>query len=637
MNPNRPHRTARAARLLAATFLLAGPLPAQEPVPEYTIEQFLETISVGGASFSPDGTQILVSSDVTGIPNVFAYPVDGGEPVQLTASTVNSTYAVSWFPHDRRFLFTADEGGNELNHLFVQAPDGSVTDLTPGENLKAQFGGWSADGRHFYVQSNERDPAAFDIWEYDTETYERTMLFENDGRFFPGPVSGDGQRVALVVARTTNDSDVHLYDRRTGEIRLLTPHEGDAQFGPADFSPDGAALYITTNEGREFTRLVRYDLASGDETEILAPEWDVAGAGFSRSGAYLLAAVNADGKTELILMDAETHRPVPLENLPEGDVTGMTLSPDDRRMAFYHTDGRAPSDLYVAPFPGGEARRLTHRLSPDIELEHLVEGRVARFTSYDGLEIPGILYRPHSASSSTPQPALVWVHGGPGGQSRVGYTALIQYLVNHGYVVYAINNRGSSGYGKSFFAMDDQRHGEADLGDVVASREWLADLPWVDGERIGIVGGSYGGYMVGAALAFEPEAFDVGVDIFGVMNWLRTLESIPDWWGAQREALYAEMGDPATDRERLTRISPLFHADNIVRPLMVLQGANDPRVLKVESDEIVQAVRANGVPVEYVVFPDEGHGFSKKANQIEGYGGILRFLDQHLRGRVISQ
>lgn len=627
----------RSARLAAAAALLAIPVAAQESVPQYTIEQFLETTSIGGASFAPDGEHLLVSSDVTGIPNVFAYPVDGGEPIQLTHSTVHSTYAVSWFPNDRRFLFTADEGGNELNHVFVQTPDGTVTDLTPGENLRAQFGGWSDDGRHFYVQTNERNPAAFDIWEYDAESYERTLLYENDGRFFPGGVSGDGQKVALVSFRTTNDSDVHLFDRSSGEIRHLTPHEGDAQFGPADFSPDGSALYITTNEGREFTRLVRYDLTTGDQTEVLAPDWDVMGAGFSRSGAYLQVAINADAKTQLILMDAETHRPVRLQNIPDGDVTGMTLSPDDSRMAFYHTDGRAPADLYTASFPDGRATRLTNRLNPEIDVEHLVEGRVSRFASYDGLEVPGVLYRPHSASVSTPQPALVWVHGGPGGQSRVGYSALIQYLVNHGYVVYAINNRGSSGYGKSFFAMDDQRHGEADLGDVVESRDWLARLPWVDGDRIGIIGGSYGGYMVGAALAFEPEVFDVGVNIFGVMNWLRTLENTPAWWGAQRDALFAEMGNPETDRERLVRISPLFHAENIVRPLIVLQGANDPRVLQVESDEIVEAVRRNGVPVEYVIFPDEGHGFSKKVNQIEGYGAILRFVDEHLKGRPISQ
>ena len=215
----------------------------------------------------------------------------------------------------------------------------------------------------------------------------------------------------------------------------------------------------------------------------------------------------------------------------------------------------------------------------------------------------------------------MWVHGGPGGQTRRGYSAQIQYLVNHGYVVLGINNRGSSGYGKTFYAADDRKHGREPLWDCVDAKKYLASLPYVDANRIGIIGGSYGGYMVLAALAFQPDAFDVGVDIFGVSNWVRTLESIPPWWEAQRKALYDEMGDPKTDRQMLHDVSPLFHADKIRKPLMVLQGANDPRVLKAESDEIVAAVKKNGVPVEYIVFPDEGHGFTKKKNQIEGYSG----------------
>jgi dipeptidyl aminopeptidase/acylaminoacyl peptidase len=203
--------------------------------------------------------------------------------------------------------------------------------------------------------------------------------------------------------------------------------------------------------------------------------------------------------------------------------------------------------------------------------------------------------------------------------------------VNHGYAVLAVNNRGSTGYGKSFHHMDDRRHGEVDLQDVVYSRKYLEGLDWIDGERIGVIGGSYGGYMVCAALAFHPQAFDVGIDIFGVTNWLRTLKSIPPWWASFRDGLYDEMGDPATDEERLTRISPLFHAKNIERPLLVIQGANDPRVLQVESDEMVEAVKAKGVPVEYIVFPDEGHGFLRRENRITAAEGYLKFLDLHLK------
>jgi len=214
----------------------------------------------------------------------------------------------------------------------------------------------------------------------------------------------------------------------------------------------------------------------------------------------------------------------------------------------------------------------------------------------------------------------------------VHFSPLIQSLVNHGYVIFDINNRGSSGYGKTFFQMDDRKHGEADLGDVVASKTMLTATGYVDSTKIGIIGGSYGGYMTLAALTLQPDAFQVGVDMFGISNWVRTLESVPPYWESFRKALYAEMGDPKTDGERLHRISPLFNADKIKVPLMVLQGANDPRVIKVESDEIVAAAQKNGAPVEYVVFPDEGHGFLKKSNEIQGTTKILTFLDKYLKG-----
>ncbi|MEN8800264.1 MAG: prolyl oligopeptidase family serine peptidase, partial [Flavobacteriaceae bacterium] len=225
--------------------------------------------------------------------------------------------------------------------------------------------------------------------------------------------------------------------------------------------------------------------------------------------------------------------------------------------------------------------------------------------------------------------------------SRLSYFALIQYLVNQGYAILAVNNRGSTGYGKEFNHMDDKNHGDKDLKDCIAGKDFFESTEVIDMDKVGIIGGSYGGYMVMAALAFEPEAFDMGVNIFGVTNWIRTLRSIPPYWESYKKALYDELGDPySKDSLRLHEISPLFHTENVIKPLMVLQGANDVRVLQVESDEIVAGVKANGVPVEYVIFDDEGHGFRKKENEIEGYGKIKLFLDQYLKddpaGEVID-
>jgi len=615
----------------AVLALSCAPQPTPRVIPGYSIEAFLGTTSYMGASFSPDKSKLLVSSDQTGIYNAFEIPVTGGEPVQLTSSTTDSILAVSYFPEDERILYMSDRGGNELHHVFVRELDGSAVDLTPGEGLKAQFEGWAHDDRSFFVTTNERDQRYFDLYEYAADGYSREMIYQNDEGYQLADVSPDKRFLAFVKLQTMSDSNVHLYDRSSGKMRLMTPHEGDVRNQAMGFSADGSGLYLTTDEGREFTHLVRYDMGSGDAEVVVESGWDVARATTSKGGRYLLVAINNDARTEVRIYETATMQQLPLPDIPTGDISAMSVSRDEQTMAFYVSGDRNPNDLYVYEFGGGAPLQLTRSLSPAIDPADLVEGRVVRFASWDGLEIPGVLYTPHGAGPDSRVPALVWVHGGPGGQSRVGYFGLIQYLVNHGYAVYAINNRGSSGYGKTFNQLDDRDHGEGDLGDCVASKQMLVETAFADPDRIGIIGGSYGGYMVLAALTLQPEEFAVGIDLFGISNWIRTLESIPPWWEAMREALYREMGDPAEDVERLTRISPLFNADKIVRPLMVLQGANDPRVIQVESDDIVEAARANGVPVEYVVFDDEGHGFQKKENQLSGYKAILGFVDEHLK------
>ncbi len=609
----------------------SAPAPA---VPRYTIEQFMDTEQVGGAGFSADSQRIAYSSNRSGVFNVYAQPVTGGDPVQLTDSSTNPRFFRAWFPEDDRLIFSGDEGGNELDHVYVLDSDGTVIDLTPGEGLKANFVGFSSDGSRFWIATNERDNSVFDIYEYNSETLARELLVENTANAFPAAASPDGQYVAFTKVHVRSDTDIVLWRRDSGTFETLVADQEPVANAAEAFSADGRYLFYTTDRGSEFSYLVRRDLASGEEMIVLQPDWDVMYASRSRGGNYLVVGINEDSQTTLKVLRADDFGEVEMPEMPDGNITSVQFSADDSVMAFYVSASRRPSDLFLVATNEADAqpRALTSTLNPEIDPAHLVDGEVVRFDSYDGLEIPGVLYRPHDASVENPAPMLVRVHGGPGGQARIGYRALNQYLINHGYAIFDINNRGSSGYGKTFFAADDRCHGECDLDDVVAAREWLAGKDWVDGERIGIIGGSYGGYMTAAALAFRPEVFEAGVNIFGVTNWLRTLESIPAWWGPQREALYAELGDPAEDAERLRRISPLFHADKIVRPMIVLQGANDPRVLQVESDEIVEAIRANGVPVEYVLFEDEGHGFRNRDNEVEGYRAIRDFLDVHLAG-----
>jgi dipeptidyl aminopeptidase/acylaminoacyl peptidase len=610
----------------------------------YTIEQFMATTSVMGASFSADEKRILFSSNATGIFNAYTLPVEGGVPESLTQSTVDSTFSVSFFPHDDRVLFMRDRGGDEDYHLFLLGMDGVESDLTPGEKLRAQFMGWRPDGSAFFVSSNERDPRFFDLYRYDAQTYERLLLYKNEEGFDLGVISRDERWIALNRSNTTSDSDIYLFDITAQQLKHLTPHTGSASFRAETFDPGSRKLLFLTNQGREFKRLCAYDLLTGEVREHESADWDVITTYFSRDGRFRVTGINQDGSIVIRVAEVveskegekgeQTENTVKLPALPEGEIRGVVFSGNSTRMAFYVNGDRSPDNLYVLDLESGgdgEVRQLTRSLSPDIDSSDLVEAQVVRFKSFDGTVIPSIYFKPHAASASNKVPAIVYVHGGPGGQTMHGYNAQIQYLVNHGYAVLGINNRGSSGYGKTFFTAANRKHGREPLWDCVEARTYLASLGYIDHERIGIMGASYGGYMTLAALAFRPEVFKVGVDIFGVSNWLRTLESIPLYWESVRKAIYDEIGDPVKDIDFLVATSPLFHAREIRKPLMVIQGANDPRVIKAESDSIVEAVKRHDVPVEYVVFPDEGHSFTKKKNQIEANRRILEFLDKYLK------
>lgn len=619
-----------AVMLLLVPAVLFG---AQRPSKQYTIEQFINTIGVSGSSFSPDEKEILFSSNQTGIWNVYAVPVTGGKWRALTTSATDTTRGISFFPHDTRFLYTRDQGGNELNHVYVREKDGTERDLTPGEKLKAAFAGWSGDRKSFHVRTNERDPKYFDLYRYDTATYERSMVYKNEQGYDVGGISRDGRWLALIKPISTADNDLFVHDREKNETKKISEHTGMAEFSPSDFDPDSKFLLFTTNAGAEFQRVRRYDLATGKIDDVETADWDIASTWYSESGKYRITLVNQDARSVVKLYDAKSGKALPLPKLPNGDVTSVRFSPSDKLMTAYVVGDRSPASLYAYDVAAGKSTRLTDTLSKDIDPEDLVDSQVVRFKSFDGMVIPGILYKPHQATAEAKAPAMLMVHGGPGGQARKGYNTIAQFLANHGYVILDINNRGSSGYGKSFFTADDQKHGREPLWDCVEAKKYLASLPYVDGNRIGIMGGSYGGYMTVAALAFKPDVFDVGVDIFGVTNWVRTLQSMPPWWESGRKAIYAEIGDPATQLEMLKEISPVFHADKIRKPLIVIQGKNDPRVIQAESDDIVAAVKKNGVPVEYVIFDDEGHGFSKKKNQIAAYSAILTFLDAHLKAK----
>lgn len=605
-------------------------LSSSKEVKQYSIEQMMDNESVFGGSFSSDNSKLLVTSNKSGIYNMYTVSTKDGTYTPITQSDSSSVYATSYFPKDDRMLFRMDDNGDEIYHIYKRDLDGNITELTPGEGVRSNFYGWSKDEKSFFYGSNKRDPKYMDIYEMDLETFTPNMIYENKEGYDVSAISNNKQLFALNKTVNTNDSDLLLYNVSTKEtVKVNETLSGNSA---EDFSSDDKLLFYTTDANGEFTTLMKYDIETKESTEVLKKDWDISGSYFTNNGNYRVTYINEDAKNVIEVQDVASGKNIELPSVDGKSITSVGFSRDESMMRFYAGGSNSPSNLYVYDLKSKEQKQLTDVLNDEINGEDLVSAKVIRYPSFDGVTIPAIYYLPHQASADNKVPALVWVHGGPGGQSRQNFNSRIQYLVNHGYAVLAVNNRGSSGYGKTFYKMDDKNHGEKDLQDCVEGKNWLAQQVEIDAEKIGIIGGSYGGYMTMAALTYTPEEFAVGVNIYGVTNWMRTLKSIPPWWESFREALYKELGDPhSADSVRLKKISPLFHTDKVTKPLMVLQGAKDPRVLQVESDEIVAGVKKNGVPVEYVLFEDEGHGFAKKENQIKANSRILKFLDQYLK------
>ena len=590
-------------------------------------EQLMKNITYSLPSLSPDNLKLFFASDEDGVPNVFEMDIVSSSTARLT-DYQDPTYPIGYLPDCQSFLFSSDQGGNERDHIFLRRGDDTVK-LTESETAKASFLSWNKDRSGFYYLWNKREPRFFDLWYMDLQSLESRSIYENDG-FVISSVSQDGRFIALNRINDMNDGDIYVYDAQSKTQQLISEHSGDARHYAVAFSSDNSSLYFLTDNGHEFMYLKNYKLKAQEDETVAWFDWDISMVRLASPGHYLALVINSDGRSVLRIRDLLTGEEYEVNQLPEGQVTSLEFSADGRFLTFIADGSSVPGDVYLLEVDTGSIRKMTEALNPEISPEELVEATVERFDAEDGLSIPGILYIPHDASEKNRVPAVVFVHGGPGGQSVLSYRPMFQLLANHGFAVFCVNNRGSSGYGKSFFRAADHKHGEIDLDDCVSSKEYLASLDSVDSERIGIIGGSYGGYLVLAALAFRPEEFRAGVDIFGVSNWLRTLREMPAWWGAQRKALLKKIGDPETEEDYLRQISPLFHADKIKIPLLVIQGANDPRVLKVESDEIVEKVRNNGVEVEYLVFDDEGHGFRKKKNQIQANDAVVEFLKKYL-------
>ena len=596
----------------------------------YKIEDFFNNVSISGGYFSTDEEKIIYSSNQNGIFNIYETNIQTGKINQLTTSNKESFFVRAYVPNSNNFIYTADNGGNEINHLFLKKGDQTAIDLTPNENEKSVFYKWSNDNEFLYYLSNKRDARYFDLYKMKIGKWIPEIVYKNKDNFSLADISNDERYLLLSKSITTSENEFFLFDVIKNERIEISSLPGS--YSSAGFSNDNKSFFYITDINKEFSYLNKYNIKSNESLVLYETDWDIMYSYFSKNEKYRIIGVNEDGKNSVKIIEVDSNLPIKLPSFNNEDITSVSFSESEEKIRLSVGSSKMPNDLFVYDIEDETLKKITNSLNPEIDSNNLVNAKVVRYKSFDGLEIPAIYYKPLNASKENKVPALIWVHGGPGGQSRIGFNPLIQYLTNNGYAILAVNNRGSSGYGKSFYKMDNRNHGEKDLKDCVWGKKWLQKQEHIDENKIGIIGGSYGGYMTMAAMTFTPEEFMVGVNIFGVTNWIRTLKSIPIFWEANRKALYDELGDPFTiDSVRLKKISPLFHANKVKNPVLVLQGANDPRVLQIESDEIVEELNKNNIPVEYIVFDDEGHGFRKKENQIEGYMMIKNFLDLYLK------
>jgi dipeptidyl aminopeptidase/acylaminoacyl peptidase len=583
----------------------------------YEFARYLKIRSAWGPSWSPDGRRVSFLTEITGVPQVWEVPAERPSwPEQLTFYEERVSGA-EYSPTQERLLFGMDAGGNERTQLFL-LEGGEVTDLTRAPGAIHYSGGFSPDGGRVAYTATRRNGTDFDVFVQEPGG-EPALVWEIPGYHTVPDWAPDGSFLLVSRHRSNLDNDLYRLDLATGEATLLTPHEEDARFYGARVTPDGGSVYLATDRDGDFMRLARLDLATLDLEYLTPDDRDVEAVDLSKDGRYLLASRNVEGYSGLMLFSGEGRR-MPDPEVPEGILGGFEFSPDSRRLAFTLLGPTRNADVWVLDLPDGESRQITRSSTAGIPRSSFRRPHLARYPTFDGREIPALFYEPEERNA----PVVVNVHGGPESQSRPAFAPVTQYLLHRGYAVFFPNVRGSTGYGKAYTHLDDVGLRMDSVKDLAHAAYWLREKGH---RRVAVMGGSYGGFMVLAALTGYPELWTAGVDIVGIANLVTFLENTGSYRRALREAEY---GSLRSDRDFLESISPIHKAENIEAPLMVIHGKNDPRVPVGEAEQIVEKVRKNGGTVEYLLYEDEGHGLLKLKNRLDAYPRIAAFLDQHL-------
>lgn len=626
-------RELRLAIVLGLT-ALANPASAQDTDVAEKVAALGRINSATSPSLSPDGRRLAYLSNVSGSPQIWVLDLSTNAAVQMTKLS-DPVGSIFWSPNADRLAYSVAPGGGLNTQVWVMNADGTrATRLTPGGKENNGLAGWTRDGAALMVDSNKDNPAARDPALIDIATGKWTMLASAKGLNSVADLRGDRAIVTRLLGR--GDNNVYLINRRTGTETLITPHEGKAQSGWGELSPDGQTVYLISNIDRDRQAFGTVRLSADGQpgpVRYFAERADAVaeGAVLSEDGRTAALMWNAGGRSELAFLNTATGRVRSGPKLPFDIAFLSEFSANGRMLAVVGGGADRTTDVYLVNVASGAVTRATTSRHDGVDLTRLVLPELVTYTAHDGLKLSGWLYRPKGISG--PMPVVFNYHGGPEGQARPTMSPDAQALVASGIAVFAPNVRGSSGYGKAFMAMDDGAKRFDGIRDIKATTDVLVAKGIADPKRLGIMGGSYGGYMVMAGVTEFPNMFAAGANLFGIVNFESFFRESEPWMAAISTTEY---GDPATQADILKSLSPIHKLDRIITPLFVLHGANDTNVPVVEAEQIVSAMKARGVPVKYTLFPDEGHGWRKTLNRVRSTTEIVGFFVEHLKPDVTA-
>lgn len=608
--------------------------PSAGPVP---IPQLYYTRSTGGGAWSPDGRSVVFSTNMTGRTNLWKVSASGGWPIQLLQSD-DRQFGAAWSPDGKWIVFEQDVGGGEIFDLFAVSSDGAeLINITKTPEISETNARWSPDGSMLAISYRPKSSSTTDIalLDWKTKTVRKLTDEQTKNRgWSTGIWTRDGKTIYANRGNAGGtDSDVYRIDVATGQLENLTRHQGDIIYSVSSVSPDGSTLLITSNEKGGYDNVALLDVASKKRTWVTDLKWEARADDFAPDGKSFTYTVNADGRTDIYVVDRQSLKATKLPfpegiTFPSGNPTAY--SPAGDRMLISHQSSTEPADLWVYDVRTQKSGQLTFSAVASLNPSRLPSSQLVHYKTFDGKTISAFLWVPFNLKRDGSNPGIVLPHGGPTGQTVDSFNKTAAALASRGYVCIAPNVRGSTGYGMEFQKANYQDLGGGDLQDEVYAARFLAATGYVDPRKVGITGGSYGGYMAMIAIGRTPDDWAAAVELFGITDWLTEQEHEEP---ALQQYDQSILGDPVKDRKAYEDASPIKYFKNAKAPLLILQGANDIRDPTEEAEQAETILKKEGKIVASHYYPDEGHGFAKRENQIDAMQRTVEWFDRYLKNK----